>query len=146
MFLPTTKKEMASLGWKQLDAILITGDSYIDSPFTGAALIGKLLVKEGYRVGIIAQPSTESDIDIKRLGKPMLFWGVTSGAVDSMVSNYTATKKRRQRDDYTPGGINNRRPDRAVIAYTNLIKRYFKDTAPIVLGGIEASLRTHLPL
>ncbi|MBF0573737.1 MAG: YgiQ family radical SAM protein [Desulfamplus sp.] len=141
MFLPTTPKELAALGWTNLDVILITGDTYIDSPSTGVAVIGKVLVKHGFKVGIIAQPDIDSDKDIKRLGEPSLFWGITSGAVDSMVSNYTALKKRRKSDDYTPGGINNRRPDRAVIAYTNLVRRYFKNTSPIVLGGIEASLR-----
>ncbi|MBF0467432.1 MAG: YgiQ family radical SAM protein [Desulfamplus sp.] len=141
MFLPTTPKELSYLGWHHLDVILVTGDAYIDSPFTGVAVIGKLLVKNGFRVGIIAQPDINSDKDITRLGEPTLFWGITSGSVDSMVSNYTALKKRRKSDDYTPGGINNRRPDRALIAYTNLVKRYFKNTCPIVLGGIEASLR-----
>ena len=141
MFLPATQKEILNLGWKKLDIILVTGDTYIDSPFTGVAVIGKILVKHGFRVGIIAQPDVDSDIDIKRLGEPELFWGITAGAVDSMVANYTASKKWRKSDDYTPGGINNRRPDRAVIAYTNLVKKYFKNTCPIVLGGIEASLR-----
>ena len=141
MFLPTTKKEIKLLGWEALDVILVTGDSYIDSPFIGVAVIGKVLLNAGYRVGIIAQPDTESDQDIRRLGEPELFWGVTGGCVDSMVANLTATGKKRQKDDYTPGGINNRRPDRATIVYANLIRKYFKDTAPIVLGGIEASLR-----
>ncbi len=141
MFLPVTQKEILSLGWKKLDVILVTGDTYIDSPFTGVAVIGKILVKHGFRVGIIAQPDVDSDIDIKRLGEPQLFWGITAGAVDSMVANYTASGKWRKTDDYTPGGINNSRPDRAVIAYTNLVKKYFKNTCPIVLGGIEASLR-----
>ncbi|SMC37976.1 uncharacterized radical SAM protein YgiQ [Desulfocicer vacuolatum DSM 3385] len=141
MFLPTTKKECRERGWRQLDVIIVTGDSYIDSAFIGAAVIGKTLTKMGFKVGIIAQPDMDSPGDITRLGEPKLFWGITAGAVDSMVSNYTATKKRRKKDDYTPGGINNRRPDRAVIAYTNLIKHYFKGTCPIVLGGMEASLR-----
>ncbi len=141
MFLPTTKKELKRNGWEKLDIILVTGDTYIDSPFTGVAVIGKILVRQGFRVGIIAQPDVNSDIDIKRLGEPELFWGISSGSVDSMVANYTASKKRRKSDDYTPGGINNRRPDRAVIVYTNLVKKYFKNTCPIVLGGIEASLR-----
>jgi len=92
-------------------------------------------------VGIIAQPDTESEIDINRLGEPTLFWGVTAGSVDSMVANYTALKKRRRKDDFTPGGKNTRRPDRASIVYSNLIRKYFKNTKPIVLGGIEASLR-----
>ncbi len=141
MFLPTTPEEVESLGWPQLDIVLVTGDSYVDSPFMGAAVIGKVLLRQGYRVGVIAQPDASSESDITRLGEPLLFWGVTSGSVDSMVANYTATGKRRKRDDYTPGGVNNRRPDRAVIVYSNLIRRYFKSTAPIVIGGIEASLR-----
>jgi uncharacterized radical SAM protein YgiQ len=140
-FLPTTPQEVQSLGWDALDVILVTGDSYIDSPYIGAALIGKLLLRAGYRVGIIAQPEVTSPVDITRLGGPRLFWGVTAGCVDSMVANYTALKKKRKSDDYTPGGLNNRRPDRATIVYTNLIRRYFKPAAPIVLGGIEASLR-----
>ena len=141
MFLPTTQNEVDKLGWDRLDVIFITGDTYIDSPYTGIALLGKLLVKRGFRVGVIAQPDIKSDADITRLGEPRLFWGVTSGSVDSMVANYTATKKWRKSDDYTPGGNNDRRPDRAVIAYTNLVRRYFKETSPIVIGGIEASLR-----
>lgn len=141
MFLPTTTQEAAALGWDRLDVILVTGDSYVDSPLIGVAVIGKVLLAQGYRVGIIAQPALDSVTDIGRLGEPVLFWGVTGGSVDSLVANWTASGKRRQKDDYTPGGENNRRPDRAVIVYANLIRRYFKSTAPIVLGGIEASLR-----
>lgn len=141
MFLPITQNEMNSLGWKQLDVILITGDAYIDSPYIGVSVIGRVLLEAGYKVGIISQPDVNSEKDITRLGEPALFWGVTSGCVDSMISNRTALGKPRRKDDLTPGGVNNRRPDRAVIAYTNLIRRYFKNTVPIVLGGIEASLR-----
>ncbi len=141
MFLTATRTELDNLGWEQLDIILVTGDSYIDSPFIGTAVIGKVLAHAGYRVGIIAQPDIHSEKDICRLGEPRLFWGVSGGSVDSMIANYTALKKKRRSDDYTPGGINNRRPDRATIVYVNLIKRYFKNTRPIVLGGIEASLR-----
>ena len=141
MFLPTTKKEMTQLGWEDIDIILVTGDSYIDSPFIGVAVIGKVLLNAGYRVGIIAQPFVGSAKDIGRLGEPKLFWGVTGGCIDSMVANRTASGRRRKRDDYTPGGLNNRRPDRAAIVYSNLIKQHFKDSSPIVLGGIEASLR-----
>jgi uncharacterized radical SAM protein YgiQ len=141
VFLPTTQQEIKKIGWSDLDIILISGDSYIDSPYSGIALIGKVLLDAGFRVGVIAQPDITSDIDIKRLGEPLLFWGISSGAVDSMVANYTATLHKRRSDDFTPGGLNNRRPDRAVIAYANLIRRYFKSTVPIVLGGIEASLR-----
>lgn len=137
----TTREEMQRRGWDRLDIILVSGDAYIDSPFIGVAMVGRILEREGYRVGIIGQPDIESGDDVCRLGEPKLFWGVSGGSVDSMVSNYTATKKFRNSDDYTPGGINNRRPDRATLAYTNLIRRHFKNTVPIVLGGIEASLR-----
>jgi uncharacterized radical SAM protein YgiQ len=132
---------MNRLGWDRLDVILVTGDAYIDSPFIGVAVIGKVLLDAGYRVGIIAQPETETGDDIARLGEPLLFWGVTGGSIDSMVANRTAAGKRRRTDDYTPGGINNRRPDRAVLVYANLIRSRWKKTCPIVLGGIEASLR-----
>ena len=140
MFLPTTRQECEALGWDKLDIVLVTGDSYVDSPFIGVSVIGQVLLKAGYRVGIIAQPGVQST-DIARLGEPELFWGVTGGSIDSMVANYTVTRKRKKSDDLTPGGENNRRPDRAVIAYANLIRRHFKNTRPIVLGGIEASLR-----
>ena len=142
MFLPTTREEMNKLSWPDLDVILVSGDSYIDSPYSGIAVIGRVLQNAGFRVGVIAQPAlTDDGTDIMRLGTPRLFWGISSGTVDSMVANYTATLRKRKSDDFTPGGENNRRPDRAVIAYTNLIRRYFKNTVPIVLGGIEASLR-----
>lgn len=147
MFLPTTRAELDHLGWDELDVILVSGDSYIDSPLIGCALIGKLLLSAGYRVGIIAQPDPATDADLARLGEPRLFWGVTAGSVDSMVANYTALRKPRRSDDYTPGGENTRRPDRATIIYANLIRRFSKRlhpgrrARPIVLGGIEASLR-----
>lgn len=141
MFIPATRQETDSLGWDRLDVVLITGDAYIDSPFIGVAVIGKVLINAGYRVGIIAQPDIRTEKDIKRFGEPELFWGITGGSIDSLVANYTASKKKRKQDDFTPGGINNKRPDRAVIAYTNLVRRFFKNTKPIVIGGIEASLR-----
>jgi len=141
MFIPTTKEECKKLNWEKLDVILISGDTYIDSPYSGMAIIGQLLIQNGFKVGIIAQPDYESPKDITRLGEPELFWGVSSGLVDSMVANYTALKKFRNNDDFTPGEKNNKRPDRATLVYSNLIRRYFKNTAPIVLGGIEASLR-----
>ncbi|MBD3797377.1 MAG: YgiQ family radical SAM protein, partial [Campylobacterales bacterium] len=125
-FLPTTKEEMQRRGWDQCDVILISGDAYIDSPFIGVAMVGRMLERMGYKVGIIGQPDVKSETDIKRLGEPRLYWGVSGGSVDSMVSNYTATKKFRNSDDYTPGGVNNKRPDRAVLVYTNLIRRHFK--------------------
>ncbi len=141
MFLPTTRDELNTLKWAQPDIILVTGDSYIDSPFIGIAVIGKVLTDAGYRVAIIAQPDIHSEKDITRLGEPRLFWGVSGGSIDSMIANYTSLKKKRKSDDYTPDGINNRRPDRAAIIYTNLIKQYIKSSKPILLGGIEASLR-----
>lgn len=142
MFLPTTMEEVRKLGWDDLDIILVSGDTYIDSSYNGSAVIGKWLLKHGFRVGIIAQPDINSDVDIKRLGVPRLYWAISGGCVDSMVANYTATKKKRKQDDFTPGGENTKRPDRAIIAYTNLIKRYFKNyNIPIVISGIESSLR-----
>ncbi|MEK6760285.1 MAG: YgiQ family radical SAM protein [Deltaproteobacteria bacterium] len=142
MFLPTTKKELQTLGWDRLDIILVSGDCYIDSPFVGIAVIGKVLLDAGFKVGVIGQPDTESEADIMRLGTPRLFWGVSAGCIDSMIANRTASGKKRRSDDYTPGGENNRRPDRAAIAYSNLIKKHSRqDPRPIVLGGIEASLR-----
>ena len=106
MFLPTTIDEVKRLGWDALDVVLVTGDSYIDSPFIGTAVIGKVLLNAGYRVGVIAQPDISSVDEIGRLGLPRLFWGVTAGSIDSMVANYTALKKPRRSDDYTPGGEN----------------------------------------
>jgi uncharacterized radical SAM protein YgiQ len=141
MFLPTTPEELKKLKWDKLDVILVTGDAYIDSPFIGVSVIGRVLSAAGFRVGIIAQPDWQSRKDISRLGEPKLFWGITGGCMDSMVANYTATKKKRQSDDLTAGGKNDRRPDRAVVVYANLIRQYFKNTKPLVLGGVEASMR-----
>lgn len=140
MFVPTTLEEVRALGWDGLDVILVTGDTYTDNPYNGAALVGHWLIDHGFRAGIIAQPDVSSRDDISRLGSPRLFWSVSSGCVDSMVANYTPTRKFRKEDDFTPGGVNDRRPDRATIAYTNLIKRHIKGS-PIFLAGIEASLR-----
>ncbi|MFP4528588.1 MAG: YgiQ family radical SAM protein, partial [Candidatus Kapaibacterium sp.] len=132
---------MKRLGWERPDVVIVSGDTYLDSPYSGSAIIGHWLMAHGFRVGIIAQPDIDSPDDITRLGEPLLFWGVTAGSVDSMVANYTALRKRKKSDDMTPGETNDRRPDRATIKYTNLIRQYFKNTAPIVLGGVEASLR-----
>lgn len=140
MFLPTTPEEVRSRGWDGLDIILVSGDTYTDNTYNGTALIGHWLVDHGLRVGIIAQPDVSSGDDISRLGQPELFWSVSAGCVDSMVANYTPTRKFRKEDDFTPGGANDRRPDRATIAYTNLIKRHIKGR-PVFLAGIEASLR-----
>jgi uncharacterized radical SAM protein YgiQ len=141
MFIPATREELKQNRWESVDVILVTGDAYIDSPYIGVSVIGQVLMDAGYRVGIIAQPDIQSDRDITRLGEPELFWGVTAGSMDSLVSNLTASKKKRQQDDLTPGGENLYRPNRASIVYTGLIRRFFKQTVPIVLGGVEASLR-----
>ncbi len=141
MFLPCTPAELERLGWDAPDVILVTGDAYIDSPYSGVALVGRALEAAGFRVALIPQPSIASHTDIRRLGQPRLFWGVTAGCVDSMVANYTATGRRRHQDDFTPGGDNCARPDRATIVYSNLIRAAFKPCKPIVLGGVEASLR-----
>jgi uncharacterized radical SAM protein YgiQ len=137
MFLPTTKNELNALGWKSPDVILVTGDTYVDSPFIGVAVIGKVLRDAGYTVAIIAQPDINSGKDIGRLGEPNLFWGITSGCMDSMISNYTPTNKRRKRDDLTGGGLNIRRPDMAVIVYTNLVRglKRASDASPIIITG-----------
>ncbi|MCL2032503.1 MAG: YgiQ family radical SAM protein [Methanomassiliicoccaceae archaeon] len=140
MFIPTTPEEIKKKGWKNLDVVIVSGDTYIDSSYNGASVIGHWLIEHGFKVGIICQPVIDSEKDITRLGEPELFWSVTAGSTDSMVANYTPTNKRRKDDDFTPSGVNDRRPDRACIAYANLIKKHIKGK-PIVLGGIEASLR-----
>jgi len=147
LFLPVTKEEITKLGWDRPDIILVSGDTYIDSPFIGIAVIGNWLSLHGFKVAVIAQPDVSTS-EITALGEPKLFWGVSAGSVDSLIANYTPTMKFRNADDLTPGGTNNLRPDRACMAYTNLIRKHFKNTAPIVLGGIEASLRriTHFDL
>ncbi len=141
MFLPVSRSDMKARGWSQLDVILVSGDAYVDSSYSGTAVIGRVLEREGFRVGILPQPDPESETDFLRFGSPRLFWGVTAGCVDSLVANTTASKKRRRSDDFTPGGHNTRRPDRASIVYANAIRRHAGRTAPLVLGGIEASLR-----
>ena len=139
-FLPTSKQEMKQRGWDSLDIILVSGDAYVDHPSYGTSVIGRVLEKAGYRVGIIAQPDWKNTDDFKKLGKPRFFFGITAGNMDSMVSNYTAHKKPRKKDDYSPGGKAGLRPDRATIVYANRIREVFNDM-PIVIGGIEASLR-----
>jgi len=139
-FLPISKRDMASRGWDELDIILVTGDAYVDHPSYGAALIGRVLEDSGFKVGIIAQPDWRYTDDFKALGRPKLFFGVTAGNLDSMVANYTANKKIRNIDDYSPGGKSHRRPDRASIMYANKLQQAYKGV-PIVLGGMEASMR-----
>jgi len=140
-FLPVTKEEMSALGWQRADIILVSGDAYVDSPYSGVAVIGQTLAKAGYRVAVLSQPDVDDPEAFRELGEPQLFWGVSPGCVDSMVANYTASGKRRRQDDFTPGGENNRRPDRAAIIYSNAIRAAFKPAKPILLGGVEASLR-----
>ncbi len=138
-FLPMSLKEGEKLGIRQFDIILITGDAYVDHPSFGTALIGRVLWDAGYTVGIIAQPDWKTDTDFTALGRPRLFFGISSGNVDSMVNNFTPNLKRRSEDAYSPGGIP-KRPDRAIIVYTNKVHGLFPDI-PVVIGGIEASLR-----
>jgi uncharacterized radical SAM protein YgiQ len=139
-FLPMSRAEMDALGWAQLDILLVTGDAYVDHPSFGAALLGRFLVSQGWRVGIIAQPDWKRADSVSGLGRPRLFAGVTAGAMDSMVANYTANKKLRRDDAFSPGGRYGLRPNRATLIYTNLVKHAFPGL-PVVLGGIEASLR-----
>lgn len=139
-FLPMTPDEVRRLGWDGLDIILITGDAYVDHPSYGAAVIGRVLEAHGYKVGIIAQPGFTSAEAFRKLGRPRLFFGITAGNMDSMVANYTAHKRRRAGDDYSPGGRPELRPDHAAVVYANRAREAYKDV-PIVLGGIEASLR-----
>ena len=131
---------MDDRGWDACDVIIITGDAYVDHPSYGAAMIGRSLEREGFKVGVIAQPDCRNIDDFRKLGKPRLFFGVTAGNLDSMVANYTANRKPRGEDDYSPGGRTGLRPDRATIIYTNMVRRAFPGAA-IVIGGIEASLR-----
>lgn len=139
-FMPICKKDLEDRGIKQLDFVLITGDAYVDHPSFGTAIIGRLLEDEGFSVGIIAQPNWNDVNDFRRLGKPRLGFLINSGNIDSMVNHYTAAKKKRHDDFYSPGGKSGFRPDRALIVYSNRAREAFKDV-PIVLGGIEASLR-----
>ncbi|MDR5658501.1 YgiQ family radical SAM protein [Serpentinicella sp. ANB-PHB4] len=139
-FLPINKTEMKERGWEELDFVLVSGDAYVDHPSFGVAVIGRILENRGYRVGIIAQPSWQDNKDFKVLGKPKLGFLVTAGNIDSMVNHYTVAKKRRKDDLYSPGGQGGLRPDRASIVYSNRIKEAYSDV-PIILGGIEASLR-----
>lgn len=138
--LPMTREEMAVLGWDKLDVLLVTGDAYVDHPSFGAAVIGRILVDKGYRTGILSQPDWKQPESFLKLGIPALFVGVTSGNMDSMVNHYTSLGRIRSNDAYTPGGVAGKRPDRAVLKYTNCIQRVMKGV-PVVLGGIEASLR-----
>lgn len=141
LWLPTTAKEIKALGWEQPDVILFSGDAYVDHPAFGAAVIGRILQAEGYKVAIVPQPNWQDDLrDFRKLGAPRLFFGVSPGAMDSMVNHYTAARRLRHDDAYTPGGRHGARPDYPSIVYTSILKELWPDT-PVILGGIEASLR-----
>jgi uncharacterized radical SAM protein YgiQ len=139
-FLPMSRDEMEKLGWDSCDIIIVTGDAYVDHPSFGMAIMGRLLEAQGFRVGIIAQPDWQSAEPFKQLGKPNLFFGITAGNMDSMVNRYTSDKRIRSDDAYTPGGMGGKRPDRSVVVYAQRAREAYKDV-PIVIGGIEASLR-----
>ena len=140
-WLPTTKKEVELRGWDELDVIIFSGDAYVDHPSFGAAVIGRILEAEGLRVAIVPQPNWRDDLrDFKKLGRPRLFFGVSAGCMDSMVNKYTANKRLRSDDAYTPDARPDMRPEYPSIVYTQILKRLFPDV-PVFLGGIEASMR-----
>ena len=140
-FLPITLDEVKRLGWEQVDVVLVTGDAYIDHPSFGTAVIGRTLEAAGYKVAIIPQPNWRDDLrDFRKFGRPRLFFGVTSGAMDSMVNHYTAARRLRHDDAYTPGGQAGFRPDRATYVYTRILKQLYPDV-PVIMAGIEASMR-----
>ena len=139
-FLPVCKQDMADRGWEQCDFVFITGDAYVDHPSFAAAIISRVLEDAGYKVGVISQPDWKDDSSIAVLGEPRLGFLVSGGNMDSMVNHYAVSKKRRATDAYTPGGVTGKRPDYAVTVYCNLIRRTHS-TKPIIIGGIEASLR-----
>ena len=138
--LPMSRAEMDALGWDSCDIIIVTGDAYVDHPSFGMAIIGRLLEAQGFRVGIISQPQWENADAFKALGKPNLFFGITAGNMDSMVNRYTSDRKVRSDDAYTPGGEGGKRPDRSVLVYAQRAREAFRGV-PVVIGGIEASLR-----
>lgn len=139
-FLPVSKSDLKHRNWDTLDIIMVSGDAYVDHPAWASAILGRFLESYGYRVGIIAQPDWTKLDDFLSLGKPRLFFGVSAGNMDSMVNHYTADKKKRNQDLYSPGGEAGLRPDRPTIVYTNRLREAFPDV-PIIIGGVEASLR-----
>ncbi|MBQ5485760.1 MAG: YgiQ family radical SAM protein, partial [Lachnospiraceae bacterium] len=139
-FMPVTREEMEEQGLSQVDFVYVCGDAYVDHPSFGSAIISRVLQAHGYSVGMICQPDWKKDESINVFGEPRLGFLVSSGNMDSMVNHYTVNKKRRHQDAYTPGGEAGKRPDRAVTVYCNLIRHHYKKT-PIIIGGIEASLR-----
>jgi len=139
-FLPMSRAEMDELGWDSCDVIIVTGDAYVDHPSFGMAIVGRVLEAQGFRVGILSQPDWHSTRDFMRLGRPNLFFGITGGNMDSMVNRYTSDRRIRSDDAYTPHGVAGARPDRCVIVYSQRAREAYKDV-PVVIGGIEASLR-----
>ena len=140
-WLPTTKKEVDLRGWDELDVILFSGDAYVDHPSFGAAVIGRILEAEGLRVALVPQPNWRDDLrDFKKLGRPRLFFGISAGCMDSMVNRYTANKRLRSDDAYTPDARPDMRPEYPTIVYTQILKRLYPDV-PVIVGGIEASMR-----
>lgn len=139
-FLPINKKDMFALGWDRPDIVYITGDAYVDHPSFGASIITRVLQAKGFKVAVLSQPDWKSTADFEQFGKPRLAYFITSGNIDSMVAHYTVAKRPRSQDAYTAGGAMGKRPDRAVIVYSNIVKRLFPDV-PVVIGGLEASLR-----
>lgn len=139
-FLPMSREDMEKRGWDQCDFVYVCGDAYVDHPSFGHAIISRLLEAHGYRVGIISQPNWKNKDSITVLGEPRLGFLVTAGNMDSMVNHYSVSKRRREKDSYTPGGVMGKRPDYATVVYCNLIRSVYKK-APIIIGGIEASLR-----
>lgn len=141
LFLPTSVKEMKALGWDHVDVVIFSGDAYVDHPSFGAAVIGRTLQAEGYNVAIVPQPNWQDDLrDFRKFGAPRLFFGVSAGAMDSMVNHYTAARRRRSDDAYTPGGRHGARPDYPTVVYSEILRGLYPDT-PIIAGGIEASMR-----
>jgi uncharacterized radical SAM protein YgiQ len=139
--IPTSAKEVKNLGWDYIDIIIFTGDAFVDHPSFGTAVIARWLQKHGYRVAVVPQPNWRDDLrDFRKLGAPRLYFGVNAGAMDSMVNHYTAAKRLRSDDAYTPEGKAGQRPDYAVTVYTKILKEIYPDV-PVVIGGIEASLR-----
>ena len=139
-FLPLCKQDMLDRGWDSVDFVYVIGDAYVDHPSFGHAVISRVLEAHGYRVGIISQPDWKQSVSIAEYGEPRLAFLVSAGNMDSMVNHYSVSKKRRRQDAYTPGGVTGKRPDYAAVVYSNLIRQTYKET-PIILGGIEASLR-----
>ena len=142
-FLPTTKKELELRGWNEVDVVLFSGDAYIDHPAFGAAVIGRLLEAQGLQVAIVPQPNWRDDLrDFKKMGRPRMFFAISAGNMDSMVNHYTANKRLRSDDAYTPDGKSGMRPDYCTITYASIIKKLYPEV-PLVIGGIEASLRRY---